>query len=61
MYDCFGLCNVVTAFKPPPLKRNFARISKLFFVLKGGIYSLIFVHWKQLNRKIANRDRTRKN
>ena len=35
MYDCFGLCNVVTAFKSP-VEKTFCEDFKVVFRFKGG-------------------------
>jgi hypothetical protein len=52
IHNCFGLCNVMTAFAPPPPSKGyFMRISTVVSVLKGGKYSLRYLHWKQLNEK----------
>jgi hypothetical protein len=45
IYDCFGLCNVLTALTPSS-KGYFVSITMVGFVLKGGKYSPRYLLWK---------------
>jgi hypothetical protein len=42
-YDCFDLCNVLTAVDPRS-EGYFVRISMVGFVLKGGKYPQRYLH-----------------